>query len=94
MRPLLLALCACSLTAIHYREPARDVDCERLRLLPVADTVAAAGAFGIAAYQYNAQARTTPWPIGAIVAGAWAVASASYGYYETERCRAETTLRP
>jgi hypothetical protein len=87
---LLALLGACSLTGIHYPDnPTQPIDCERLKVLPVLDTGAALGALATSAYIYKEQTKTSPWPLSALVGAAWAIASASYGFYETGRCRSQ-----
>ncbi len=81
---------ACSIAGIHYPDHQPDaahVDCEQLKLLPVLDTIAAGAAFSASAIDYGTQARTSPWPLAALVAGGWAAVSAAYGYHETRACR-------
>jgi hypothetical protein len=85
-----LALAGCSFVGIHYPDahPASDqVRC--LTVLPIADTVAATAALGAGGYRYAVQTRTSPFPLAMVVVGAWATASAIYGYREDARCRSE-----
>jgi hypothetical protein len=87
MLALVLALGGCSFVGIHYPDarPATGVRC--LTALPVADTVAAAAALGAGGYRYAVETRTSPFPLAMVVAGAWATASAIYGFSEDARCR-------
>jgi hypothetical protein len=84
-----MLLCGgCSFVAIHYPDtPQPQSACERWKLAPVFDTAAAAAALGMSARIYNDQTRTSPWPISGVVIGAWAIASATYGFFEVQRCR-------
>jgi hypothetical protein len=80
---LALSLVGCSFVGIHY-PPDRHVHC--LTPLPIADTVGAAAAFGFAGYRYAVETHTSPLPLSMVVVGAWATASAIYGYRENARC--------
>jgi hypothetical protein len=84
-----LLLCsACSFVAIHYPDtPHNPSTCERWKAAPVFDTASAAAVLGMSARIYNDQTRTSPWPISGVVIGAWAIASATYGFFEVKRCR-------
>lgn len=95
---LVVALGGCSFVGIHYpdrpdslREAAArgDVRCltPRAWALPIADSVAAATALSAGGYQYAVETRTSPFPLAMVVAGAWATASAIYGFTEDARCR-------
>ncbi len=90
------ALGGCSFALMHYpsHRSTASVDCNRLKWAPIVDTVGAGLALGTAAAVYNEQTHTSPWPASALVAAVWAAASASYGYYETSRCRSELAPPP
>ena len=81
----MLALAGCSFVGIHYPDTPHGVRC--LTALPIADTVGAAAALGAGAYRYDVETRTSPFPLSMVVVGAWATASAIYGYRENARCR-------
>ncbi len=88
MLTLIVALGGCSFVAIHYPEtrPASGgVRC--LTALPIADSVAAAAALSAGGYRYAVETRTSPFPLAMVVVGAWATASAIYGFTEDARCR-------
>lgn len=98
MLALIVALGGCSFVGIHYpdrpdslREAAArgDVRCltSRAWALPIADSVAAAAALSAGGYQYAVETRTSPFPLAMVVVGAWATASAIYGFTEDVRCR-------
>jgi hypothetical protein len=76
-----LALSGCSLIAIHDPEPPA---CHRY--LPLVDTALAGVVLAAGVERYNSQTQTSPWPLASVVAGAWAIASAAYGYHEVARC--------
>lgn len=103
--PFLLALVAvlggCSFVGIHYPDRPDSpraagahggVRCvtPQAWALPIADSVAAA-ALSAGGYQYTVEARTSPFPLAMVVAGAWATASAIYGFTEDARCRSALT---
>jgi predicted alternative tryptophan synthase beta-subunit len=92
MLALVVALGGCSFVAIHYpevRPPGGGVRC--LTALAIADTIAAAAALTAGSYRYAVEPRTSPFPLAMVVAGAWATASAIYGYTEDARCRSALT---
>lgn len=87
---LALALAGCSFVGVHYPDaPPAAAPVRCLTALPVADTIAAAAAFGAGGYRYAVETRTSPFPLAMVIAGAWATASAIYGYREAARCRSE-----
>jgi len=86
---LVAGLGGCSLVAIHYpatRPASGDVRC--LTAPPIGDAAAAAAALTAGGYRYAVEPRTSPFPLAMVVAGAWATASAIYGFTENARCRA------
>jgi hypothetical protein len=92
MLALVAALGGCSFVAIHYpetRPPGDGVRC--LTALPIADTAAAAAALTAGGDRYAVEPRTSPFPLAMVVAGAWAAASAIYGFTEDARCRSSLT---
>jgi len=95
MAAFALVFAGCSFVGAHYPEtrPATgSVRC--LTALPIADSVVAAAAFAAGGYRYADQTRTSPIPLAMVVIGAWATASAIYGYREDARCRAELASDP
>ena len=62
-----------------------------LTALPIADTIAAAAALAAGGYRHAVEPRTSPFPLAMVVAGAWATASAIYGFTEDARCRSALT---
>jgi hypothetical protein len=65
--------------------PSGGVRC--VTALPIADTVAATAALSAGSYRYAVETRTSPFPLAMVIVGAWATASAIYGYREDARCR-------
>lgn len=92
MFALVLALGGCSFVGIHHdtRPAARPASggARCLTALPIADAAGAAAALGAGGYRYAAEPRTSPFPLAMAVVGAWATASAIYGFTEDARCRA------
>ena len=87
---LVLVLTSCSFVGIHYpdeRPATRPTRC--LTMLPIADTIAATAALGAGGARYAIETRTSPFPLAMVVVGAWATASAIYGYREEARCRSD-----
>src|SRR5215470_8488598 len=95
MLALIVALGGCSFVGIHYpdawpdtrpdaRPASGGVRC--LTALPIADSVGAAAALGAGGYRYAVETRTSPFPLAMVVVGAWATASAIYGFTENARC--------
>jgi hypothetical protein len=82
-----VALAGCSFVGVHYpaARPASGVRC--LTVLPIADAVGAAAALSAGGYRYAVETRTSPFPLSMVVVGAWATASAIYGFTEDARCR-------
>src|SRR5215467_4804351 len=94
MLALVLAHSGCSFVGIHasHAPDARPVPPVRcLTVLPVADAVAAAAALSAGGYRYAVETRTSPFPLAMVVVGAWATASAIYGFTENARCRSALT---
>src|SRR5215467_12011879 len=92
MLALVLAHGGCSFVGIHdsHAPDARPMPPVRcLTVLPVADAVAAAAALSAGGYRYAVETRTSPFPLAMVVVGAWATASAVYGYTEDARCRTD-----
>ena len=87
---LVLALAGCSFVGIHYPNTHPSTGPVRcITALPIADTVAATAAFAAGGYRYAVETRTSPFPLAMVVVGAWATASAFYGYREDVRCRSD-----
>lgn len=86
-----LGLGGCSFVGIHYptARPASGVRC--LTVLPIADAVGAGAALSAGGYRYAVESRTSPFPLAMVVVGAWATASAIYGFTEDARCRSALT---
>src|SRR5262252_8493808 len=84
---LAFALAGCSFVGIHHADDTPPVRC--LTVLLIADSVAAATAFGAGGYRDAVETRTSPFPLSMLVVGAWATASAIYGYGEDARCRCD-----
>jgi hypothetical protein len=88
VRAALVLLAGCSLVAIHDPKP----PCSPAA--PLVDTALAAGVLAAGVERYNTQTQTSPWPLASVVAGAWAIASAAYGYHEIMRCRCRENAAP
>jgi hypothetical protein len=86
---LIFALAGCSFVGIHYPDAPTTERVRCLSVLPLADTLAGVASFGAGAYQYAVETTTSPFPLSMLVVGAWATASAIYGYRENARCRSE-----
>lgn len=95
MTAFALVFAGCSFVGIHYPETPPATGAVRcLTALPIADSVAAAAALAGGGYRYAVETRTSPFPLAMAVVGAWATASAIYGYREDVRCRTELAAGP
>lgn len=86
---LVLVLTGCSFVGIHYPDGPASRPARCLTMLPIADTIAATAAIGAGGARYAFETRTSPVPLAMVVVGAWATASAIYGYREDARCRSD-----
>jgi hypothetical protein len=90
MALLAFAFAGCSFVGVHYpdaRPTAGPVRC--ITTLPIADTIGASAALAAGGYRYAVETRTSPFPLAMLAVGAWATASAIYGYREDARCRSD-----
>lgn len=95
---LVVALGGCSFVGIHHPDGSDSLRAAAARggvpcltpvsrALPIADSAGAAAALGAGGYRYAVETRTSPFPLAMVVVGAWATASAIYGFTENARCR-------
>lgn len=95
MAAFALLFAGCSFVGIHdpvARPATGAVRCPTA--LPITDSVVATAALAAGGYRYAVETRTSPFPLAMVVVGAWATASAIYGYREDARCRTELASGP